>query len=359
MDFVEIMQPPKPISGNLIFGSPIPPIQRLKSMSEDEFEYIVWEWAHSYLTSVYTDVKRIGGAGDKGRDVICYTQDGNIVIYQCKHYQTTLSPSKFWIELGKLCYYTYNKDYEMPLTYYIVASSGIGQSLSNLIDNPHKINAELIKNWDTCCKSKITKTNDIIMDGAFKKYVEKFDFSIVKSLSELTLLEQYESTPWFKYRFGGGLMKKPKPVAPPQVITDDEKKLNYIKQLISVYKEYTSGQIDSFEAIKNDGMINDHFTRQRICYHSSQTLKRFSRDELLEEVIYDDIKNQVFNCVIDISLEKYENGYKKLSETLREARRISLVSNELGNISPDDRCGMCHELVNDERLRWVNENEEY
>lgn len=357
MDFVEILQPPKPHSGNIIFGSPMPPIQRLRSMGEDEFEYIVWEWAHSYLKKMHKDVKRIGGAGDKGRDVICYTHDDNIVIYQCKHYQTALSPSMFWVEFGKLCHYTFNNDYKVPSEYYIVASSGIGQSLSDFIDNPHKINAELINNWDAYCKTKISKPNEIKLIGEFKKYVEQFDFSIVKQLSELTLLEQYQETPWFKYRFGGGLIKKPKPAIPPAILTDDEKKLDYIKQLVSVYKEYSKGRIDNLDALKHNSQLNDHFTRQRICYHSSQTLKRFSRDELLEEEIYEGIKGQVYNSVVDISLEDYENGYKRLSETLREARRISLASDELGNISPDDRCGMCHELVNDKKLRWVDENE--
>lgn len=39
------------------------------------------------------------------------------------------------VEFGKLCYYTFIGEYNIPQKYYIVASNGIGKSLRSLIEN--------------------------------------------------------------------------------------------------------------------------------------------------------------------------------------------------------------------------------
>ena len=359
MEFVEINTPSKPENGNIIFGTITPPSEKLSSMSDKEFERIVEEWAHGYLKEKYIDVRKIGGAGDKGRDVICYYKNGDIDIYQCKHYHSSIKPSNFWVEFGKLCYYTLKNEYKIPITYYVVANAGIGKSFNDLLEDTSKINDGLIKNWDTYCKKKITDTIEIELDNELKDYIKNFDFSIVKNFSILTLLEQYETTPWFKYRFGGGLIKRPKPEVPSKNLTEEEKKLEYINELIKVYAEYSKGKINSLEVLEKSNMLNEHFSRQRISYYSSQTLKRFSRDELLDEKIYDDIKDEIYCSVVDTSLQEYDNGFTRLKETLSEARKIVLATDELGNIHPNDKCGICHELVNDKKLRWVDIENEY
>lgn len=359
MEFVEINTPLKPENGNIMFGTIMSPSEKLSSMSDKEFEKIVEEWAHGYLKGTYSDVRRIGGAGDKGRDVICYYPSSDIDIYQCKHYHSPIKPSNFWVEFGKLCYYTFKNEYKVPLAYYVVANAGVGKSFNDLLEDTSKINDGLIESWDKCCKKKITDTIEIELDDELKDYIKNFDFSIVKNFSILTLLEQYKTTPWFKYRFGGGLIKKPKPELPAKDISEEEKKLAYINELINVYAEYSKGAINSLEALEKSNMLFEHFSRQRISYYSAQTLKRFSRDELLDEKIYDDIKDEIYFSVIDVSLQEYENGFTRLKETLSEARKIVLATDELGNIHPNDKCGMCHELVNDKKLKWVGVKNEY
>lgn len=111
MEFAQIELPAKPKNSSIIFGTSIAPLSRLKSISDEAFEDIVLEWAHGYLKNVYSQVRRIGGAGDKGRDIICYYENNDIDIYQCKHYGKTLSPTNFWVEFGKLCYFTYTSAY--------------------------------------------------------------------------------------------------------------------------------------------------------------------------------------------------------------------------------------------------------
>ena len=125
---------------DILTGPVIPHIDRLRMMNEDDFEDLVLEWAHEYLQGKYDKIRQFGGSGDKGRDVLGYYKDGEIDIYQCKQYSSLLSPSTFWVELGKLCYYTFEGEYKIPKNYFIVTSLGLGPTLLDLLDNPKKIN---------------------------------------------------------------------------------------------------------------------------------------------------------------------------------------------------------------------------
>ncbi|MDU1350601.1 ABC-three component system protein [uncultured Clostridium sp.] len=360
MKLVSLDKPKKPENSDIVFGVSIPPIKRLKTFSDEEFEEMVTEWAYDYLQHKYVSVYRHGGAGDKGRDVVGFLdeQGMRIDIYQCKHYDSPLAPSQYWIEFGKLCYYTYIKDYVIPQNYYVVASQGVGQKLKGYIDNPKSINIDLVENWDKYCKTNITDTKEISLDEPFITYIKNFDFSIVRYIDPIVLIDQYSETKWYKYRFGGGLKKRPKAKKPPETIEEDESKLLYIKELLKAYSEYTNGKIDNLENLKSASMLYNHFARQREDYYSAQSLKRFSRDEFVDEP-YEDAKDEVYRGVIDTSLRRYDNGFVRLNDTLSEARKIPLDIVELGQVLPSDKCGMCHELVNEEKLKWVNLNEEY
>src|SRR4051794_40333148 len=89
-------------------GAPIDPIVRLATFTDVEFERFIWEWARGYLANHYVEVQHRGGAGDKGRDVVAWRDPSSTVsrqwdLYQCKRYDDPLIPSKFLVELGKLC----------------------------------------------------------------------------------------------------------------------------------------------------------------------------------------------------------------------------------------------------------------
>lgn len=101
----------------------IAPIDKVHIMDEDSFEHFTLEWLYGCKKDKYSSIMRIGGAGDKGRDVIAYRKDGGVDYFQCKHYNSALAPSNYYLELGKLCYYTYTKDIPLPKSYYIVASN--------------------------------------------------------------------------------------------------------------------------------------------------------------------------------------------------------------------------------------------
>lgn len=165
MNEVPIQKPePKYLLTNqdVSFGSSIDPLKRMDIFSPDDFELFIELWVTETLIEKYQKIVRCGGAGDMGRDVIAYIKsDDNTAVswdnYQCKHYGSPLTPSNIWIEIGKLCYFTYIGRYSIPQKYYFVCQKGVGNTLNTLLEKPEELKSEFISGWDKYCKEKISK----------------------------------------------------------------------------------------------------------------------------------------------------------------------------------------------------------
>ena len=151
----------EPIDDKSVFETIIPPLERVKNFSDVQFEEFIAEWAVACAKTKYKDVYRIGGAGDKGRDVIAEYEDGSFDYYQCKKYSTKLQPSQYWLEFGKLCFFIYNKDIPMPKKYYIIASHDLSKKMRDLLKNKENICSGLIKEWDAKCREHLIQNKVI------------------------------------------------------------------------------------------------------------------------------------------------------------------------------------------------------
>ena len=357
-----LSSPERPKNTSRIFDTTEPQL-RLKTMGEDEFERVVGEWAYSCLRKEkkYSNVALLGGSGDSGRDLVAYIDDNmqKFDIYQCKRYEKPLSPSTYMIEFGKLCYYTYIGEYVVPNKYYIVASNGIGQSLRKLIEHPKQINTELINTWDEKCgKKRQIIAEGIKMTDSLRKYIEEFDFSIVSDIAPITLLDEFSKSPWYKYHFGGGIKKRPTFEKPSEQVKKSEKTMPYVKQLLKVYSKEAGQVYETQEDLKNNQKLYKHFMRQREGFFSAQSLKRFARDELLNEDSYNSLKGQVEFGIMDVYENEYSSELERVKETTKQANSLGVSCEEIKDVTIYDKTGMCHELVNDEKIIWsdIDEN---
>ncbi|MMZ48970.1 hypothetical protein D1872_106550 [compost metagenome] len=347
-----------PNNTSRIFDTTIDPLVRLRTIEAGEFEDIACEWASGYLTQFenYKSIAQIGGSKDSGRDIVAYLDDSmqNFDIFQCKRYKDPLAPSGYMTEFGKLCYYTMIGKYNKPRKYFIVASNGIGQDLRNLVEHPSRINNELIDTWDKYCagKRKIL-SGGLPLSSQLKTYIQDFDFSVVSEIAPATLIEQFAKTGWYKYHFGGGLKQRPKVKKPQEALEDDELRMNYVDQLLQVYSNHENTPIKDIDSLKSKKSLHNHFKRQRECFHNAQALKRFTRDELINDDIYEDVKNQVFHGVISTCEIKYDNDLKRVDKTVARSQILPINSSELGDINVMEKSGICHELVNDGEMNWV------
>lgn len=143
----------------------IPPIDKVHVMDEDSFEQFTLEWLYGCKKTKYSSIRRVGGAGDKGRDIIAYYNDGAVDYYQCKHYNTALMPTDYYLELGKLCYYTYNKEIPIPKEYYIIVSkiADHDRQINESINENQKILSQLHTNNETLseCNVLLNRYNEL------------------------------------------------------------------------------------------------------------------------------------------------------------------------------------------------------
>lgn len=344
---------------DLLLGKPIEPINRLQVISDTDFEDLVREWSCGYLKDTYVKVKRCGGAGDMGRDVIAYVNNEkgkNLVWdnYQCKHYNSPLSPSAVWIELGKLCYYTFEKQYPVPRKYYFVTPKGISTKLSNLIDNPDKLKEGLIKEWVNKCQNNITSGKKIELIDDFLTYVENFDFSIINDIDPQELIEQHSKTKYYYYRFGGIHRTRPEAIEPPDKIFPDE--LLYVKKLLEAYSDHHKSVIQDISHLSAHSNYINHFNRQRKCFYSAESLMKFERDTLPPGVdAFEDLKQEVYDGIIDIVESDHSNGFVRVKEVCKSARNLNMPSYPLyTSIKGNDLNGLCHHLANEDKISWVD-----
>lgn len=330
------------------------PYERVKAYNCDEYELFIREWVTS-LEDKY-QVRGFGGSGDKGRDVVAKDSLGNFYYYQCKHYNHPLNPSDILPEFGKLVYYTFKGDIAIPKEYYIMAPFDISPSLNDLIENPQKINTELIEKWDSSCKKKIS-AKEIALTIDLKQYITDFDFSIIKTKSMLEVVEEHKKTAFYAFRFGGGLtIKRNRDLAVPDKLSEIENV--YVSKFLEAVSEYKGQTITTVEQLSENFPKYAHALKiHRERFYSAENLKIFASRHLLSDEYFNDLCNDIFHGIYDYFVRDYSCGMERLNDVMSNVVQIDLKHNLLYKydlVHPQDRQGICHQLANEkEEISWT------
>ena len=336
----------------VLAGPPIPAIDRIKLFSDTQWEDFVLEWADS-LRDRYARVDRCGSAGDMGRDVIATVKDASGVWdnYQCKHYKDSLKPTDIWIELGKLAYYTRRGDYTYPRRYFFIAPQGAGTKLSNLLKKPEELRAGLITNWNAYCRGGITSTVVTELDDELRAHVEGLDFSIFDATPPLRILDEHAKTRWHVARFGGGLPPRPPAATPPNEPADTE--TAFVRELFRAYGDHLKQPVDVVGDLAHVAELREHFGDARLEFYSAESLRSFSRDTLPPGT-FEKLQNEVHSGIRDEVRGDHADGYRRVVAVVRTARTLPLGGHALhGRMAVRDHGGICHQLANDGKVRWV------
>jgi hypothetical protein len=340
----------------VVHGPSIPPQQRILLYSAEEWEGFVEEWAHFVLKSLYVQVQRFSGAGDRGIDIAGFADaqklQGVWDNYQCKRYlDHAIHPSEAWPEIGKILWHSFNKEYRAPRRYYFVAPHGVGTTLAGLLANQAKLKKTLIDNWDKHVRCAITATREVLLKGAFLSYVQAFDFSIFDSKTALQVIEGHRQCPCYSSRFGGGLPNRPAAQKPPAHIAPVESR--YVAQLLAAYADHKKQLVRDVRALKAWPKLDGHFGRQREAFYHAESLRVFARDTVPEGT-FQSLQDEIHSGVIDICDANHADGYERVKEVTQAARELHLTSNALlTRAKTKDRDGICHQLANEDRLLWT------
>jgi len=349
---------PKPVASNgvsadiVVNGLPIAAIDRVKLFSDTQWEEFILEWADS-IRDEYERVDRCGGAGDMGRDVIATIKDGGGAWdnYQCKHYKDSLKPTDIWVELGKLAYYSRRGDYTYPRKYYFVAPQGAGTKLSNLLKTPETLRSALYANWQVYCRHGITSTGTVDLDTAMKSHIAGLDFGIFDAIPPLRIIDAHAKTRWHVARFGGGLPPRPPPAIPPTEPANSEAK--FVRELFDAYGDHLKHPVAAVDDLTSAGDLREHFHHSRLEFYSAESLRTFSRDTLPPGT-FETLQEEVHFGIADEVRSDHPDGYRRVLAVVKTARTLPLGGHALyGRMSVRDHGGICHQLANDSKVRWV------
>jgi hypothetical protein len=355
----DIPPPPAPTAPAsvdvVVHGPAVLPLQRVRLYASGEWESFVHEWAYYGVRPRYNGVQRVGGARDRGIDIAGFTDaqklqgvwDG----YQCKHYARALRATDAWPDIGKVLWYSFLREYGAPRRYYFVSPQGAGTDFAGLLGDAAKLKRGLIEAWDKHCATKITDTQNIRLEGAFLGYVNAFDFSIFDEKSGLQMIHEHRaSCPYYATRFGGGLPPRPAASKPPMAIAPNETR--YVEQLLEAYTEHKQTPVSSPKALSAWPRLRDHFNRQREAFYLAESLRVFARDTVPPGT-FDALQNEIYDGVIDTHDGAHADGYARVCAVTKAARELHLTANALMvRAYTKDRDGICHQLANQDILRW-------
>ena len=349
---------PQPATANanamkVQYGRQMLPQQQVLLYSSGEWEEFILEWVHSQKAK-YQNVRRFAGVNDLGIDVAGLTDDKGLHgiwdNFQCKHYAKALTPGTAAVEIAKILWHSFNKSYVPPRKYYFVAPHGCATSLTKLLSTPTALLAHLITNWDNQCSNSITTTQTIALYGAFKEYVEAFDFSIFSSRNMLEVIDDHRITPYYAIRFGGGLPDRPKVLPPPA--EPEARESRYVQQLFESYSDHMKNEVTNLIELRVRQDLTDHFHRQREFFYHAEALRNFARDTVPSGT-FEDLQSEVHAGVVDVEAAPHQDGYVRVNAVIQAAAQLHLTSNALISVvKVQDRKGICHQLANDERLHW-------
>lgn len=332
--------------------SGLTPWQILQTYDDKTWEQFIEEWATGFEPP-YHQVVPLGGAGDKGRDIVAYLSDPTNPnapwdSYQCKHYKAALTPTNVYVELAKLCYYTHIGDYTIPRRYRFIAPRGVGTKLHDKLRKPDTLRAELIANWDQYCRDEIQE-KEVLLEGELREYIDSFDFSIVWFETPQQILNQHERTKFFLRRFRLSPPKRPPVAAPPSDVAANE--LGYIHKLLAAYSDHRKHPF-TLESLVSDQALTKHLKHSRYCFYAADALNRFSRDNFgLGD--FDNIKQHVHDGVFEITFANHTDGLQCVIAVTTAAASLKPPKSDLSAyVGPADKKGLCHHLANEGDLTW-------
>lgn len=356
-DFGEIPEPipnAQVTAAHAQFGKLFQPQQQILLYSAEEWELFVLEWVHSQR-SKYTKVLRFSGANDMGIDVAGFADHNGLFgvwdNFQCKHYGAPLTPGTALGEIAKIMWHSFKGKYSPPRHYYFIAPKDCGMALKSLLLNPDRLKSHVQENWDKQCANAVSSKFSVLLEGDFATYVNEFPFAIFTMRTTLEVIDEHRTTPYYVTRFGGGLKPRPKVVSPaPEEI--DAKESRYVEQLLEAYGDHLKATVSGLPSLSAHPHLVKHFHRQREFFYHAESLRNFARDTVPPGT-FEDLQSEVHAGVIDIEMAPHPDGLARLTEVTKVASTLQLTANPLiATLMVQDRKGICHQLANEDRLRW-------
>jgi C-terminal domain 6 of the ABC-three component (ABC-3C) systems len=326
-----------------------PIVKLVRAYDAVEWEIFISEWRKGLQG--YHSVKRLGGTGDLGRDVIglCSSLgcEGIWDNFQCKHYEKALSVPRACEDAGKIIFHSFRKEFTPPRRCSFVAPKGPDTALRDMLLNPTKFRAEVIATWNTRVARKVIESEKHELTGGLAAYVAAYDFTSFTYATLDEILDDHRRTAYWAFRFGGQLPppeqgKTPDAIAPEETV--------YVGKLLDVYSETTGAEIICVDDLTGHGQWREDLQKQRVRFYDAEAFMATYRDQT-EPGTIESFADQILDA-IDPALTPIRSAHGRLSTALSIAGQTSPASVLAAQAKIRVKQGVCHQLANADRVTW-------
>lgn len=327
-----------------------PLVKALRTYDSDEWEIFISEWQKGLQG--YFEVKRLGGGGDLGRDVIGIYDasgcEGRWDNYQAKHYDKPLTLPQASAEIGKIIYYSFDDRYSVPERCYFVAPRGVNTELRDLLLNPSKLRANILANWDQRIATQISAGKAYSLAGELKGWVDNFDFSIFGYKTAEEILEDHRHTAYWTERFFGLLPPPPSGKTPEEIAETEEP---YVRCLLEVFGEELGAELVDANGLSAHPGRALELRSHRERFYDAEAFAHHYRDQTAPGTV-EDFAEEIFDAVDPGLISIGGPGRARLTEALKIAAQTAPGSILAPRAKVRVKQGVCHQLANSERLKW-------
>jgi hypothetical protein len=330
-----------------VFLAPI--VKLVRAYDAVEWEIFISEWQKGLQG--YHAVKRLGGSGDLGRDVIgLCSPDGCQGIwdnYQCKHYEKALGVPRVCEDAGKIIVHAFRKEFMPPRQCSFVAPKGPDTALRDMLLNPDKFRAEVIASWDTRVARRVVDGEKHALTGKLAAYVAAYDFTSFTYATLDEILDDHRRTAYWASRFDGQL-PPPNPGQKPEAVAPEE--TVYVGKLLEVYSEKTGEDIACVDDLSAHAEWGDDLQKQRVRFYDAEAFMATYRDQT-EPGTIESFADQILDA-IDPALDLAVSAHHRLSTALSVAGQAVPASVLAAQAKIRVKQGVCHQLANADRVTW-------
>ena len=154
------------------------------------------------------------------------------------------------------------------------------------------------------------------------------------------------------------VLKKPDVVIPKRIRQDE---MVYVNQIYLAYSVKTGKKITKRVYVKKTD-YDEHFDEQRKNYYYAETIHREIRDSVRkdEENSFEALKRQIATGISRAKRRPYNDPVERMDAVTERASDVILAKKTEedlhGWIGPEEKMGVCHMLVNEKKLKWVEDN---
>ena len=126
-----------------------------------------------------------------------------------------------------------------------------------------------------------------------------------------------------------------------------------MRSLLDAYGDHLKCALPTVADLGRHDDVREHFNDARLEFYSAEALRAFSRDTLPPGA-FEELQSELHGGIKDEMRGEHSDGYRRVLSVVKTAKLLPITDHALKErLSTHDRGGICHQLANDGKVKWV------